>query len=397
MTTMAPPAPTKAGANAAPPPNPYPFPVGVYESMVSDYDNIISTGATIAAWLAPIQCPLWNVSPTGWLRGLWFDFTLTIAGNAATPAYKEDGPWSLVQKFTIYDLGTQVVLQLSGYEWMVANKFGGYFEVGDPRADLSFSTTTGSGASAGSCHFILYAPFEAVMRDALGTVQNESKPGWKAEVWVDSAANVYGTQPTATGTASLRLRGYPNSYTEPAQMAPNGRPFSPTPPLPGTLQYWKSENLGLPAGNAKYDVTNGMGFPVRNVIPYVKDAGTGSRATADGNWPDPMTLLFGNVNLFTRSKALWIALMSKQYGYANVGATSPAADTAMGRENGVFPYWLTSDMSTHPGDELRYKYLDTQVNSLLRFTGSFGAAPNFFVLMNWLATPSKNYYSLIPG
>lgn len=390
-------APTKAPAANAPAPVPYPFPVGVYESLVQDYDNTIALGATIAAWTTPILCPLWNVSPTGWLRGMWCDFTLTIAGNALTPAFKEDGPWSLIQKVTLYDLGSQVVLQLSGYEWMVVNKFGGYFEIGDPRADLSFSVTTGSGASAGSTHFILYLPFEAVMRDSLGTVQNESKPGWKVEIFADSAANTYTTQPTGTGTASLRLRGFPNSYTEPASAAPNGRPFSPTPPLPGTLQYWKSENQALPAGNAKYDVSNGMGFPIRNAFFYVKDAGTGSRATADANWPDPATLLFGNVNMFVRSKALWIALLSKSYGFASVGATTPAPDTACGRENGVFPYWLTADMSTHPGDELRFKYLDTQVNSLLRFTGSFGGTVTFFALMNWLATPSKNRYSLIPG
>lgn len=389
-------APTKQD-NQAPAPAPYAFPVGVYESLVQDYDNTISTGATIAAWTAPILCPLWNVSPTGWLRGLWFDFTLTVAGNAATPTFKEDGPWSLVQKITLYDLGSQVIIQLTGYEWMVINKFGGYFEVGDPRADLSFSVTTGSGASAGSFHFVLYLPFEVVIRDGLGTVQNESKPGWKAEVFLDTAANVYGTTPTAAGTASVRLRGFPNSYTEPAAAAPNGRQFSQAPPLPGSLQYWKSENVALPSGTAKYDLTNGIGFPLRNVIYYVKDAGTGSRATADGNWPDPATLLLGNVNLFVRSKALWISLLSKAYGFNSVGATVPAVDTAMGRESGVFPYWLTADMSTHPGDELRFKYLDTQVNTLLRFTGSFGGTVTFFALANWLATPSKNRYALIPG
>ena len=392
-------APNKAGStgNAPPPAAPYPFPVGVYESLVQDYDNTIPLGTTVGTWTTLIQAPLWNVSPTGWLRGLWFDFTVTVAGNAATPTLKEDGPWSLVQRITLYDLGGVAVMQLSGYEWMVINKFGGYFEVGDPRADLTFSVTAGSGAAAGSFHFILYLPFEVVIRDALGTVQNESKPGWKVEIYLDTAANVYTVTPTAAGTASLRLRGFPNSYTEPASAAPSGRAFSQSPPLPGTLQYWKSENNALPSGTAKYDVSNGMGYPVRNAIFYVKDAGTGSRATADANWPDPATLLLGNVNLFTRSKNLWISLLSKGYGYTSVGATVPAADSALGRENGVFPYWLTSDMASHPGDELRFKYLDTQVNTLLRFTGSFGGTVTFFVLMNWLATPSKNRYSLIAG
>lgn len=386
----APPAAT-AGKNA-PAPRPYPFPVGVYESTTQDYDNTVALGATIAAWVGTTLLPLWNVSPTGWLRALWFDFTVTIAGNSATPALKADGPWSAINKFTLYDLGGEVIFQVTGYEWMLTNKFGGYFEIGDPRADITFSVTSGSGGSAGSFHFILAMPFEAVARDSLGTVQNESKPGWKAEITMDSAANTYTTTPTATGTASLRLRGFPESYTEPLASAPNGRAFSPTPPLPGSLQYWKSENNVLPGGNARLDLSNGIGFPIRNVLYYGRDSSDGTRATADGNWPDPSTLMLGNINLFTKSKNLWISRLGKDFGL-----TSTTVDTAMGRESGVFPVYMTKDFGLRAGAELRYKYLDTQVNTLLRFQGSLGAAMTLTALTNWIATPSQNRYALISG
>jgi hypothetical protein len=381
--------PNKAQAAPA---RPYPFPVGVYESGTQDYDNSQTQLAT------PQQLPLWNVSPTGWLRGLWFDFTMTTAGNAATVVFNVDptaGGFSGVQKVILYDLGGEVVIALTGYEWLVINKFGGYFEVGDPRADITFSQTAGAGATGGSYHFLLYLPFEVVARDGLGVVQNESKPGWKIEIWQDSSAQTYSTPPTTLG--SLRVRGYADSYTEPAAAAPNGRPFAQAPPVPGTLQYWKSENLGLPSGNAKYDLSNGIGFPIRNVIYYVRDSSNSTRATADANWPDPATMLLGNVNYFTRSKNLWISKMSKAYAFNSIGSTVPAADAAMGRENGVFPVWFTQDFQGNPGSELRFKYLDTQVNSLVRFTGSFGGAVTFFALVNWLATPSKNRYALISG
>lgn len=393
MATQAPPA--QQGGKNAPAPRPYPFPVGVYESLVADYDNVVVPGATVAAWTAPVLAPLWNVSPTGWARGVWLDFALTITGGGTSATYAADGPWGMVQKFTIYDLGQEVVFQCTGYEWFSVNKWGGYFEIGDPRADITYSA-----ANTGNVHFLLYAPFEAVRRDALGTVQNESKPGWKCEIYIDTAQNTYGigaTLPTSTATISLRIRGYVEAYTEPAGAAPNGRPFSQTPPLPGTLQYWKSENLSLVSGNAKYDLVNGIGFPIRNVIYYVQDSGNLTRATADANWPDPATMLIGNINYFTRLKNLWISKMSKEYGYAGVGATSPAADTACGRENGVFPVWFTSDFDSHPGDELRFKYIDTQVNSLIRLQGSFGGNVKFYALVNWLAVPSKNRYSLIAG
>ena len=380
------------GSNA-PPPRPYPFPVGVYESGTQDYDNAVTMVAT------PVQFPLWNISPTGWLRGLWFDFALTTAGNAATVVFNPDpiaGGFSGVQKVILYDLGGEVVLSLAGYEWLVVNKFGGYFEVGDPRADITFSQTAGVGAGlGGSAHFLMYLPFEVVSRDGLGTVQNESKPGWKVELWLDSSAQTYTTPPTTLG--SMRVQGFPDSYTEPAAAAPNGRPFAQTPPLPGSLQYWKSENFQLPAGNAKFDLSNGVGFPIRNIIYYGRDTGNSTRATADTNWPSPATLLLGNINYFTRSKNLWIGKISRAFAFSNLGATSPAVDTAQGRENGVFPVWFTQDLTGHPGDELRMKYLDTQVNSLVRFTGSFGAATTFFAVTNWLATPSKNRYALISG
>lgn len=380
---MPPKGPTQNKGNA-PAVRPYPFPVGVYESGTQDYDNTVTLAAT------PVLAPLWNVSPTGWARGFWLDFLFTSTTGTVTAA-TADGPFNGVQKITIYDLGGEVVLQLLGYEWMITNKFGGYFEVGDPRADLTFSFTTG--VSPVTTHFIEYLPFEVVARDALGTVQNESKPGWKVEIFLDAV----GVAQPASTAGNCRIRGFVDSYTEPAASAPNGRPFSPTPPLPGSLQYWKSENVSLPSGTVKYDLTNGVGFPIRNLIYYVRDAGNSTRATADGNWMDPATLLIGNINYFTRSKNLWISKMSKDYGFAAYGATVPAPDSANGRENGVFPVWFTKDIGLIPGAELRFKYMDSQVNSLIRLTGSMGGTTTFFVLSNWLATPSKNRYALISG
>lgn len=393
-----------AGAAQAAPARPYPFPVGVYESTVQDYDNTVTLGATVAAWTAPVQAPLWNISPTGWLRGVWLDFVLFFASGNAAGAFLGDGPFSLVQKITLYDLGGEVVIQVTGYEWSQINKWGGYWDVGDPRGDLTFLTNAAAGNSQASpaAHYILFLPLEVVKRDALGTVQNESKPGWKIEIWIDSAVNTVGIGGTAfTSTAvspQVRIRGYIDSYTEPASAAPNGRPFAQTPPLPGSLQYWKSENNALPAGTAKYDLTNGIGFPIRNIFYYGHDSSTGGRTAADPNWPDPATLLVGNVNYFTRGKNLWISLLGRTFVFTGVGgAAIPTPDQATGREYGFFPVWFTQDMSNNAGAELRFKYLDTQVNSLVRFTGSFGGAMTFFALTNWLATPSQNRYALIAG
>lgn len=377
--------PAPAEKNAPAPPAPWPFPVGVYDPTVQDYD------VTILQTTGQQQLPIWNISPTGWMKGVWLDFRMTVTGQATNNvAYAGDNPFSVGQKLTLYDLGGEVVQQYTCYDLVTVNKFGAYFSIGDPRADIQYSALTGTGATAGSFHFVVYIPLEVVGRDALGTVQNESKPGWKVEIYIDSQANTYNVVPSVQG--SLRVRGYVDSYTEPASVSPSGRPFAKTPPLPGTLQYWKSENQVMPAGNGKYDLTNGIGFPIRNILYKLIDTSTPTRAQGDVDWPDPIQLLLGNVTLLNVSKDIFLTKMARDYAFL-----SATPDTANGRENGVFPMYRTKDLTKDPGAEVRMKYWDTQVNTLLRLQGSFAAGNTLNALVNWLATPSKNRYALIAG
>ena len=398
-------APPKQGAPAqqgAPAPAAYPFPVGVYESCVNDYDQ--SKVQTAAAQ----QMPLHNISPTGWLRGLWYAFDMAVSGNVTNSvSFSKDNPWSAIQKFVFYDLGgREVIGPIGGYDWMTINKFGAYFNIGDPRADANFSATIGTGGTAGSFSFMLWVPLEVVLRDSLGTVQNESKPGWKVEIWLDSQANTYNQVPSVFGT--MRVRGYVESYTEPESASPSGRPYAQTPPLPGTLQYWRSENVSLPSGTTNYDLVNGIGFPLRNVIYKSIRTATGLRSDGDSDWPDPATLTYGNVTLFQRSKNLWVNRQGRDFGFAGTpgqtmsglsgtGVTGTTGDAPMARELGVFPVWFTKDFSVTPGDELRYKYLQTMVNTVLRLTGSWGNANTLFVLTNWIKPSNSDYFSLLPG
>lgn len=388
MTTPAGAATTKpaqghSGGNQAPPPRPWPFPVGVYDNVNQDYDE------TVTQTTSAQQMPLWNISPTSWLRGAWFDFRMTVTGQATNSvSYAGDNPFSVIQKVTLYDIGHQVIHQMTGHEWLTVNKFGAYFEVGDPRADIQYSATTGTGATAGSFHFNLYLPFEFVPRNGLGTVENKSKPGWQVELYIDSQANTYNQVPSVEG--SLRVRGYPDAYTAPMNGAAGGRPYAQTPPRPGTLQRWQGESETLPSGNAKYDLTNGIGFAIRNVFYKVIDTSAGTRAAGDADWPDPFQLLLGNVSLRNLSKDVYLTQLARDFGL-----TSATADTALGRENGVFPMYRTKDWGLKPGNEAGLRYWRTEQNTLLRLQGSFGAACTLHALVNWIVDLSNNQYAMI--
>ncbi len=389
MTTPLPPAQAgqASGQAAGQPPamRPFPFPVGVYDTESQD-GGTMSLAQTSAAQ----QFPIYNISPTGWIRGVWADFSMAVTGQSTNSvSYHNNNPWSVINKITLRDLGQQPIIgPLGGYDWMTLDKFGAYQNIGDPRADITYTATTGTGSTAGTFTFSLYLPFEFVGRDGLGVAENQSKPGWTIELWMDSQANTYNQVPSVEGT--LTVSWYPVSYTKPIAAAPSGRAFSQTPPLSGTLQYWRTENEVQPASASEYDLVNGVGFPIRNLIYKCVDTSSGNRSDAD--FPSPAQLQYGNVILFSKSQTRWQSEMGRAFGF-----TSTSTDVAQGREAGVYPVWYTVDLTQKPGSELRYRYLDTQTNTLVRLSGTFGAACTLYVLTNWIAPVNKDYYSLVSG
>lgn len=370
----------KPGQQAAQAPPPQVFRVGTYETELPDYDNPVTMLTGTAAF------PTYTVTPTGWLRGFWFLFECVAAGNSANVAFKADAPFCAVNKITFKDVGNREVFgPLGGFDWETVMKFGGYFEIGDPRSDPTFSVTTGNGSAGGSFTMVMYLPIEAVSRDALGDIENKSSSSaYKIECVLEGSTAVYTTAPTALPTVRLRITS--DSYTEPAAADAMGRPLAQAPPAAGTMQYWTSENIALNAGSAKYLLNNGIGYPIRNIIFKLVDS-TGSRAQGDADWPDPVTFTFGQVQLFQRFTKLWISRMGK-----NFGLTSAATDASLGRENGVYPVWFNKDFGFKPGVELRNSYLVTKTGNTLQWAGTIGGTGThtLYAAVNYLVPPGND-------
>lgn len=394
MPAQAPARPGQKG-QAAPPVRRQPFPVGVLKVENPDYD--VTQTQTIGVQ----QFPNHSFEPTGWLRGLWFQFDMTVTGQSTNSvSFSGDNPFSVVNKFTLKDVGNREVFgPMGGYDWMTTNKLGGYFNVGDPRADIAYSLTTGTGSTGGSFTFLLYVPLELVARDALGAVENKSSTSaWKSELFIDSQANTYNQVPSVQG--SLRVRVTEDGYTEPAAADEHGRPLSQTPPAVGTLQYWVSENsggIGNASATISYNLDNGIGYSIRNIVYKLLRSGT-SRANGDADWPDPVTLTYGKVQLFQRYKTTWISKMSRAYGFAQtpgqtVASANNTADTALNRENGVFPVWFNDDFDLQPGGELRNGYLNTKTGTVLKWKGTMGGSASsdqLNALINYVIPPNND-------
>jgi hypothetical protein len=399
MVTAAPPAPAKAGA-AAPVVTSWPFPTGVLKSENPDYDQTKAMAATA------VQMPNYTLEPTGWLRGLEFQIDVAVTGNVTNVvAFAADGPPNVINKITFKDTGNREVFgPLGGYDWMTIDKYGAYYNIGDPRSDLSFTQTVGNVATGGSTSLILYLPLELVARDALGTVENKSdNTAWKAEIWIEGTTVVYPVVAPST-VPQVRIRITEDSYTEPAAQSGGGRPFADTPPKVGTLQYWVQESSPQGSGTMSYNLDNGIGYPIRNLIYKLTRAG-GTRAQGDADWPDPVTLTYGKVQLFQRYKNLWISKIGRSFGDQTPASTTAAGvttfnvDTAGGRENGVYPVWFTDDFSIQPGAELRNGYLVTKTGTVLKWKGTLvgGNTDIVNVLSNYVIPPENNYYALLSG
>lgn len=381
------------------------FRVGVYETDTPDID--VTLAATESAWVQQ-KLGTFKLSPNGWLAGIWCLFQMTVSANAATVAFASDAPFSAIFKVTFRDVGNREIFgPLTGYEWFTVNKWGGYFPgQPDPRNPSNgFATVAGSGASGGSFQFILFLPLEIVYRDSLGEIENKSSSSaYTLEIYVDTAANVYGgpngggTPPTATANLSLRFRGNLVGYTEPEMADSQGRPLAQQPPAAGTVQYWASETFVATTGTQKYNQQNGIGYPIRNITHVSYDNSANTRVAAysyvlgaataqftGGDYPDPVTLSFGKVQLFQRPIAMWANLMARWFGLTNAG---PDANYSL--ENGVMTQPFNREFDTIAGNELRNGYLITRAGNVLQVQGTFVAAANVHILTNYVVPPGND-------
>jgi hypothetical protein len=383
-TATAPAKPAAGPAKNAPPPQV--FRVGVYETDTPDID------VTLAATTAAQKLGTFKLSPNGWLSGIWCLFQLTVTGGTYTAS--GDNPWSGIQKVTFRDVGNREIIgPLTGYEWFVVNKYGGYWP-GNPDPRTGSSGFQIPGTSGSVCQFLLYLPLEIVYRDTLGEIENKSaSAAYTFEIYIDSMANTFGGG-SFTGI-SWRMRANLQGYTEPEAADSHGRPFSQAPPAAGTVQYWASEIWVASAGIGKYNQQNGIGYSVRGIAYIAYDNANGTRATgwnfgaagAGGDWPDPATLSFGKVQLFQRPAFMWLNLMNKWYGWNAASATS---DAQMAPENGVFFQSFAREFDTLVGNELRNGLLVTKAGNVLQISGTAALAMNVHVVTNYLVPPGND-------
>jgi hypothetical protein len=329
--------------------------------------------------------PVYKPTPNNWLSRIWLEVNVAYPSNVVASIVQTDsGIFGVLAQVVFADSNQKPILQLSGFQLAMLNKWGGFWNVGDPRADATYSNTlTGTPTTA---VFNLAIPVEIAGRDCLGTLQNASGDSpFVVTVTLATEASVFTTTPTNAPTVRLRITE--DGYTNPSAGV------SPTPQAKGTTMYNIVGTYNLNAGAQTPQITQGMGYPVRMFTFINVDTAAGTRATGDTDWPDPQLIQFKGLNMQNKSKQLWKARMSKDYGYTNT-----VADAALGLDNGVYVLSdFFKDFGNAPGDELRNGYLSTKTGDVFALNGSWALASTLYVIASYVAIPNGNLASIRAG
>lgn len=367
MTTPAPPA--AKGGNKAPAAL-APFRSGTQRTLSSDgYTTTCQPGASTT------DLADYTPSPNNQLSGLWIVATATASGNTKTVAFTGDGPLNFFSSLTFQDANEKpIVGPFDSYTLAAINKFGGYDRLGDPRASSQYVATTGSGSSGGSFTVIWYLPIQAINRDGLGSLQNQSSAStFTLKLTVNTSAGIYSTAPTTVPTATIKI--YEDGWWKSSKAG-----AATTPPKAGSTQYWTRGSYNSLNGAEQFQVSQGLGYPIRQYMLLSYDTSGNTRATGDSDFPDPFQVIFKGTSWWNVSKTLWKDQMSRWYGYY-----STTADTANGLENGVFLLPFNNSFGLGVGAELPHSYLDTQQGDLNQFIGSWGGSCKLYVVANYMA------------
>ncbi|MGH9918993.1 MAG: hypothetical protein ACRD6W_09020, partial [Nitrososphaerales archaeon] len=335
---------TASAKGQAAPPAPLPFRVGAQPESNLDFTP---PAVTLGTSTQPLS--VYHPSAESFLRGVWIQVVGTAASNAADVAFKPDAPFSAINTLSFTDVQQRFIVgPFGGYDLMVINKFGGYFNTNDPRADVNYSAASGSSATDGSFAFTLYLPLEWDLRTGMGSLVNKSTAStFSLNVTIETEGNIYSTSPT--DAPSVQVTFHQEAYLQPANADAQGNPLSQSPQAVGSTQYWARSVVGgagalSSGGFQNIQLQGGLGFPIRNILLECYDVADGTRANGDTAWPTPLLLTYKGVQLMNQAKAIWKMKMGRQFGYSDT-----TADTANGLENGVYVLPFNTDNTAQPG------------------------------------------------
>lgn len=228
---------------------------------------------------------------TGYLRRVHIDVSTSVAGTGS-PVGNADYPANIFALIRLTDTNGAPIYELSGYNTLLANTYGGYACAPDWRQDPDYS------ASAASPNITPYVPLE-LDPTGMGSPANLSaSSAYRLTLVVDTIANIWSVAPSVAPTFTINV--WVEYWTLPNPTDGQGRSQAIVPPYPGTLQLWSQQpNITVNAGANRIPL-NRMGNLLRTVLVVFRASG----ARSDAITADPVTLRWDDINLAVQSRKM---------------------------------------------------------------------------------------------
>lgn len=318
------------------------------------------TPTTSQQQLGPMALPA-----SGYLRRILIEVTSAGGAGAATGA--GDFPFNIFNLIRLQDTNGAPIFELSGYNTLLADTYGGYAGSPDPRTDPDFAAT------AANPFIEPYVPVE-ISPDGLGALANMSaSSAFKLTMIVDTIANIWTSAP-ATTVPTFTIKVFMDFWTLPSPADMLGRRQEQEPPFSGTVQLWTQQpNITLNAGNNRTQITR-TGNLFRTVLFSTRVTGVRS----DAPFPDPYTLKWDDRDLLIADRMTTRKIMRE---YVN---------DLTARDVGVYMFCYNYGEMRRVGENGINSWLPTVTATRYELNGSSAGAGTIDVLINDVSVAPQN-------
>jgi len=314
-----------------------------------------------------------DVKAYDYMRSLLIKVETTTAGaGTVTSVGAADFPFNIISYLRVKQPNGQTMYSVSnGHHAAMIQKYGLVRPPlsCDPRSDPEFIAPSGTAAAtAPTIQFAVRIPFEIDLRDALGALPNKDAAApFTLELGLNSTSTIYTTPPATAPT--IKITPILEAYDQPPETL-DGKPVETTPPNMNTLQRWTEQSVTMVSG--AYDArVRKLGNYVRELLFISKNSSNARIATVlptattvnpvQTGWSDPVQIVLDEDVKDNLPSWLWLRDIWEIWGFGGLtggATTAPAADTAGGCDNGVWPYQYCVNRDD-PTVENVAKYLPT--------------------------------------
>lgn len=267
----------------------YPFAQAAKIAFKSPLSVVLTPGA---AQLPYGPVPL--TSSGGYLRRLILEVIAT-GGTTGSGTLQPDAPWTYFANVQFLQPNNAPILNLTGWNLLMACVYGGFAGVNDPRNDPDYAVSGANIANFNICPFI---PIEIDPTGVGALTDLSNANGYQLGFTIGTAAQIWNVANTTNPTA-VTVNVDQEYWTLPAPAVLNPMtgqyvPQATKPPAAGTIQLWNQVlNVSMPNGG-QISLTR-TGRQLRTIILNGRSAG----ARAEGVVPAPLNLIWDDVNMYT--------------------------------------------------------------------------------------------------